>query len=112
MAGGRSAMALLGLVTKLARFTVALWWLRRQAAQGLDATSRVAYSASARPSGQCVGNWVVRSSMMHFGPFTFEPTTGSLWRGGALLPLLPKDAAVLAVLVQHAGHIVTKEALL
>src|SRR6266568_9404341 len=50
--------------------------------------------------------------MIHFGPFTFEPTTGSLWRGGALLPLLPKDASVLAVLVHHAGHIVTKETLL
>jgi DNA-binding winged helix-turn-helix (wHTH) protein len=50
--------------------------------------------------------------MIRFGPFTFESTTGSLWRGGALLPLLPKDAAVLAVLVHHAGHIVAKDALL
>src|SRR5262249_42393214 len=45
-------------------------------------------------------------------PFTFEPTTGSLWRGGALLSLLPKDAAVLAVLVQQAGQVGLKEALL
>ena len=50
--------------------------------------------------------------MIHFGPFTFEPTTGSLWRGGVLLSLLPKDAAVLAVLVQQAGQVVLKEALL
>jgi predicted ATPase/DNA-binding winged helix-turn-helix (wHTH) protein len=50
--------------------------------------------------------------MIHFGPFTFEPTTGSLWRGGTLLPLLPKDAAVLAVLMHHAGQIVLKATLL
>jgi predicted ATPase/DNA-binding winged helix-turn-helix (wHTH) protein/class 3 adenylate cyclase len=50
--------------------------------------------------------------MIYFGPFTFDPTTGSLWRGGALLSLLPKDAAVLAVLVQHAGQVVLKETLL
>ncbi|MGE3542271.1 MAG: AAA family ATPase [Candidatus Tectimicrobiota bacterium] len=47
-----------------------------------------------------------------FGPFTFEPHTGSLWRGAALLPLLPKDAAILHVLLQHAGHVVRKETLL
>ena len=55
---------------------------------------------------------MAQMSLIRVGPFTFEPTTGALWRGGALLSLLPKDAAVLAVLVQHAGHIVTKETLL
>ena len=55
---------------------------------------------------------MVQVPLIRVGPFTFEPTTGALWRGGALLPLLPKDAAVLAVLVQQAGHIVSKETLL
>ena len=50
--------------------------------------------------------------MVRFGPFRFDPTTGSLWHGAEFLPLLPKDAAVLGVLVQHAGRIVTKDALL
>jgi DNA-binding response OmpR family regulator len=45
--------------------------------------------------------------MVRFGPFRFDPTTGALWRGAEFLPLLPKDAAVLGVLVQHAGRIVT-----
>lgn len=49
---------------------------------------------------------------VRFGPFGFNPTTGSLWRGAEFLPLLPKDAAVLGVLVQHAGRIVTEDALL
>ena len=49
---------------------------------------------------------------IRFGPFTFEPQTGSLWRGPALLPLLPKDAAILHVLMQHAGHVVSKDTLL
>jgi predicted ATPase/DNA-binding winged helix-turn-helix (wHTH) protein len=50
--------------------------------------------------------------MVRFGPFCFDPTTGSLWRGTEFLSLLPKDAAVLGVLVQYAGQIVTKDALL
>jgi DNA-binding winged helix-turn-helix (wHTH) protein len=50
--------------------------------------------------------------MVCFGPFRFDITTGSLWRGAEFLPLLPKDAAILGVLVRHAGRIVTKDALL
>jgi len=50
--------------------------------------------------------------MVRFGPFRFDPTTGSLWHGAEFLPLLPKDGAVLGVLMQHAGRIVTKEVLL
>jgi predicted ATPase/DNA-binding winged helix-turn-helix (wHTH) protein len=47
-----------------------------------------------------------------FGPFRLDPAPPSLWRGDQLLPLPPKPLAVLAYLVGHAGHVVTKEALL
>jgi DNA-binding winged helix-turn-helix (wHTH) protein len=52
------------------------------------------------------------SPVTQFGLFTFDPHTGSLWRGTELLPLQPKDAAVLHVLLQHAGQVVPREALL
>jgi class 3 adenylate cyclase/predicted ATPase/tRNA A37 threonylcarbamoyladenosine biosynthesis protein TsaE len=47
-----------------------------------------------------------------FGPFRLDPTTESLWRDEALLPLPPKPFAVLAYLVVHAGQVVSKETLL
>ena len=47
-----------------------------------------------------------------FGPFRLDPTTESLWRDEALLPLPPKPFAVLAYLVAHAGQVVSKETLL
>ena len=50
--------------------------------------------------------------LVQFGPFTFDPRTGSLWQGTVLLPSQPKDAAVLQVLLQHAGQVVSREILL
>src|SRR5262245_28763875 len=47
-----------------------------------------------------------------FGPFRLDPTTETLWRDEALLPLPPKPLAVLVYLVTHAGQVVSKEALL
>ena len=47
-----------------------------------------------------------------FGPFRLDLAKASLWRGDQLLPLPPKPLAVLVSLVAHAGHVVTKEALL
>src|SRR5262249_36400146 len=47
-----------------------------------------------------------------FGPFRLDPTTETLWRDEALLPLPPKPFAVLACLVAHAGQVVSKEMLL
>jgi predicted ATPase/DNA-binding winged helix-turn-helix (wHTH) protein len=47
-----------------------------------------------------------------FPPFRLDPVTGSLWRDEQLVPLPPKPFAVLACLVEYAGQVVTKEALL
>jgi AAA ATPase domain len=52
------------------------------------------------------------SPLFRFGPFTFEPHTGALWRETERLPLQPQDAAVLHSLLQQAGHVVRTEALL
>ena len=52
------------------------------------------------------------SPLLRFGPFTFEPHTGALWRETERLPLQPQDAAVLYSLLQQAGHVVRTEALL
>ena len=48
----------------------------------------------------------------HFGPFRLEAETARLWRGTERLPLRPKSFAVLHYLLQHAGRLVSKDALL
>jgi DNA-binding winged helix-turn-helix (wHTH) protein len=48
----------------------------------------------------------------HFGPFRLEAETARLWRGPERLPLRPKSFAVLHYLLQHAGRLVSKDALL
>ena len=48
----------------------------------------------------------------HFGPFRLEAETARLWRGAERLPLRPKSFAVLHYLLQHAGRLVPKDALL
>ena len=48
----------------------------------------------------------------HFGPFRLEPDDARLWRGAERLPLRPKSFAVLHYLLQHAGRLVPKDALL
>jgi hypothetical protein len=52
------------------------------------------------------------SPLLRFGPCTFEPHTGALWRETERLPLQPQDATVLYSLLQQAGHVVRTEALL
>jgi DNA-binding winged helix-turn-helix (wHTH) protein/predicted ATPase len=47
-----------------------------------------------------------------FGPFRLDPIKGRLWQGRKLVSLPPKPLAVLTYLVAHAGHMVTKAALL
>lgn len=47
-----------------------------------------------------------------FGLFCLDPTSGCLWRDGALVPLRPKPFALLAYLVTHAGQVVTRAQLL
>ena len=47
-----------------------------------------------------------------FGPFRLDPMGACLWRGDQLIALRPKPFAVLACLVAHAEHVVSKETLL
>lgn len=46
-----------------------------------------------------------------FGHCRFNPVTGQLWRGRREVKLTPRAAAVLAVLIEQAGQIVTKQVL-
>ena len=46
-----------------------------------------------------------------FGPFTFDTTTRELRRDGEIVKLQSQPAQVLAVLIEHAGGIVTRDAL-
>ena len=46
-----------------------------------------------------------------FGPFTFETTTRELRRDGEIVKLQSQPAQVLAILIEHAGDIVTRDAL-
>jgi DNA-binding response OmpR family regulator len=46
-----------------------------------------------------------------FGGYRFEVETGQPWSGNREVRLTPKAAAVLNVLVTHAGEPVTKEQL-
>src|SRR5262245_10140876 len=47
-----------------------------------------------------------------FGPFTFDESNECLWQGSRSIPLRPKVFAVLRLLVDHAGRLVTKQQLL
>ena len=46
-----------------------------------------------------------------FGQHRFDPQTGRLWAGRRELGLTPRAAAVLAVLIARAGHVVTRREL-
>ena len=47
----------------------------------------------------------------HFGSFRLDLTDAGLWRAERPVPLRPKTFALLVYLVEHAGQLVTKEAL-
>lgn len=47
-----------------------------------------------------------------FGPFRFQVATRALYRGAEFIPLTPKAAEILLMLLEEAGQVVTKEALL
>lgn len=51
------------------------------------------------------------SEAVTFGPYRFDPQSARLWSGDSEVRLTPKSAAVLGVLVQHAGRPVTKQEL-
>jgi len=47
-----------------------------------------------------------------FGPYRLDLAEGLLMRGEQRIPLTPKSFAILLVLVENAGHVIEKEALL
>lgn len=49
---------------------------------------------------------------LSFGPFRLTRRTGELWRGGTEVRLTPRAAAVLALLLERAPQVVTKQELL
>jgi DNA-binding winged helix-turn-helix (wHTH) protein/TolB-like protein len=51
------------------------------------------------------------SASVSFGLFAFDPGTGLLTREGAPVKLQPQPAKVLAVLVAHAGEVVSRDLL-
>ena len=50
--------------------------------------------------------------MKYFAPFRIDASGHTLWRGDARVPLTRKAFEILRVLVEHAGHVVSKDALL
>ncbi len=50
--------------------------------------------------------------VLRFDPFRLDPDNARLWRGRQLMALTPKAFAVLCHLVEYAGQLVTKDALL
>jgi DNA-binding winged helix-turn-helix (wHTH) protein/tetratricopeptide (TPR) repeat protein len=50
--------------------------------------------------------------MKEFRPFRLDVRNQALWKGPERLALMPKPFAVLAHLVEHAGHLVTQDELL
>lgn len=52
------------------------------------------------------------AQVISFGTFRLLPRTGELWRGGTEVKLTPRAAAVLALLLERAQQIVTKQELL
>jgi DNA-binding winged helix-turn-helix (wHTH) protein/TolB-like protein len=51
------------------------------------------------------------SEQFLFGPFSFEPASGSLSRQGILVRLQPQPARVLAILIERGGEVVSREQL-
>jgi DNA-binding winged helix-turn-helix (wHTH) protein/Tol biopolymer transport system component len=51
-------------------------------------------------------------STFAFGPFRFEGVHGLLTRDGAVVPLTPKAAQLLALLLERRGEVVTKDEIL
>jgi DNA-binding winged helix-turn-helix (wHTH) protein len=47
-----------------------------------------------------------------FGPYRLDAAPPVLWRGDAIVPLTPKAVALLLLLVQRAGEVVTHEELM
>lgn len=53
-----------------------------------------------------------RGTLLEFGPFQLDATTGSLYLNGEFVTLTPKAIDTLRVLVEDAGRVVTKDEIL
>src|ERR1700742_4558814 len=51
----------------------------------------------------------ISSGPIRFGPFAVDPTNRELRKRGYLVRLQPQQFAVLSLLVEHAGQIVSRE---
>src|SRR5690606_36444737 len=49
---------------------------------------------------------------LHFADFVFDRRTETLWTGDEPVALRPKSAAVLALLLDHGGEVVSKDTML
>ena len=49
------------------------------------------------------------NSLYEFGPFRLDAASGTLWRGGDLVPLSPKAAELLRLLLERDGSVVSKQ---
>jgi predicted ATPase/DNA-binding winged helix-turn-helix (wHTH) protein len=52
---------------------------------------------------------ILEDQLLSFGPYRLDPESGQLWRGKQVVKLTLKAMALLRLLVQHAGQVVTKE---
>lgn len=76
----------------------------RAASAGGTASSMTQGQSSATPSSE--------QDFYEFGVYRLEVSTRSLYRAGEFVPLPPKVLETLLVLVQEAGHVVTKDELM
>ena len=53
-----------------------------------------------------------RSRAVGFGPFEFDAEARQLFKRGIRLKLQPQPARILALLIRHAGQVVTRQQLL
>ena len=53
-----------------------------------------------------------KTAPYEFGPFRFDAASASLYRGDEFVPLTPKTAQCLLLLLEEAGQVVSKEQLL
>ena len=65
-------------------------------------------SPSAR-GGVCMGSPGIQPDLIRFGPFALDPTNRELRKRGSLVRLQPQHFAVLLLLVERAGQIVSRE---
>ena len=54
---------------------------------------------------------VAASAVLEVGDVRVDPAAHRVWRGGILIPLTPKEFALLYYLVAHPGEVVTRRAL-